>query len=133
MQDVNLPDGHEGRLLSGGKVQLADFPIIIGGFGPSDLTDIEIWLRLGEQEFGLANGWLTGLVQPSWPLGDVGLVSGIVPYSRHDKTCLITDPEREIEHLVGLKRVFAYAASKRLLMVGPPTEDAWERFIDSTR
>ena len=96
---------------------------VVGGYGPQDLGDMELWIRLIDSELALEGQWRLDLSA----------------FSREDREDLIRASwiKRSLTQDRGEwrdewpQRTYAYCPSARLLMIGPATEDAWDRFREA--
>lgn len=105
--------GYETRKLEDFEVPLGVECVVVIGISALDqVTDAELWMRLLDKDF-------PGL---DWRILSFGLDLGVgLPGSRMRRVV-------EVEGDWGLDREFCLCVPARFLMVGPPTEDAWEEF-----
>ncbi|MCA0361418.1 MAG: hypothetical protein LCH41_10215 [Armatimonadetes bacterium] len=97
--------------------------VIVGGFGPQDLGDMELWLRLIESEQALQDAWRVDLTAFSKEDREDLIRASWV------KKSLTQKPPEWSE--TWPRRVYAYCPPARLLMIGPATEDAWDQFREA--
>ncbi|MFM9873387.1 MAG: hypothetical protein ACKVQS_07980 [Fimbriimonadaceae bacterium] len=91
--------------------------VVVGISSLDQVTDAELWMRLLDKDF-------PGL---DWRIVSFGLDLGLVlPPSRMRRVV-------EIVGEWGLDREFCLCVAPGFLMVGPPTEDAWEEFSGVVR
>jgi hypothetical protein len=88
-------------------------PVLIGISDPQQLPDAEIWFRLLEKQFPALN-WAILAINAD--------LDGLLSPSRLMRVIPTTTNWQQ-------SREFALCHS--LLMVGPPTEEAWEQFADA--
>ncbi len=110
--------GYETKAVAGFVVpEETEGIVLIGISDLNQVTDAELWMRLLDKDF-------PGL---DWRIVSFGLDLGIaLPASRM----------RRVKVLVGdwgVEREFCLCVPARFLMVGPPTEDAWEQFAEVIR
>lgn len=107
---------------------------LLGGYGIESCAQSEIWRRLFTQRFGAAAGVVLGTIRKGWSVEERALLRAIKPPSRQSATYCFFDETEEWERLLSPDpqgRAFAALVdgpTMELMMVGPPTEDAWELF-----
>lgn len=110
--------GYETRRVDGFVAPIAiDLLVAVGLSRVEQVTDAELWMKLLDKDFPKLE-W--GLLSFGVELGDV------MPGSRLKRV-------RDMEGDWGVEREFCYCPAARLMMVGPPTEDAWEDFANAVR
>jgi hypothetical protein len=130
--DVDLPALQATRL-DGGNHGCQAF-VLVGTFDPLGYRELEIWRRLLEQEFGAHEAAVQAFFRRGWTPKDVALIESLVPASRHGRTLVATDEADAWRTIVTpdrAERSFAaaiQAGQATVLMVGPPTEEAWDLF-----
>ena len=112
--------------------------IYVGGFGPTAYAQQQIWMKLLESResspSGPAEDFNILLISTTWTRAKRQEVESLLPPSKHSRVTLLTDPSRVWEAMIepeGPTRAFAFILRDRvirLLMVGPPTEEAWDEF-----
>jgi hypothetical protein len=114
-----------GRNLSAHSWSLLPGGSLVGGFSPEALVQMEIWCRL------IGDRAVSVLLRSAWRHADFAEIQSLVPKSRWNRTVL-GEPDIAWRELIAPDsegRAFAAInTSPALLMVGPPTEEAWERF-----
>jgi hypothetical protein len=89
-----------------------DGVVVVGISALDQVTDAELWMRLLDKDFP----------DLDWRILSFGLDLGLVlPPSRMRRVV-------EVVGDWGLEREFCLCVPAGFLMVGPPTEDAWEEF-----
>jgi hypothetical protein len=129
----------EGASLTGEELRLAGPFVIVAGFDLRSMVEREVWRRLTTAVFG-AHGWyLEGVVAHGWNAQTLERLRMVTPREMHGSTYSLVDPAWEWHRLVQpdhAHRAFAAVVALgeiRLLMVGPPTGEAWERFEQEIR
>jgi len=86
--------------------------VVVGISALDQVTDAELWMRLLDKDFP----------DLDWRILSFGVDLGVaLPASRMRRVV-------EVAGDWGLEREFCLCVSTGFLMVGPPTEDAWEEF-----
>ncbi len=103
-------------------------------FSPRHFQQREVWRRLFEAE--LAIPYFVGVIGSA---DDLEQLQSSTPRSQHERLIRIEDAQGAWLSLLGEEnKESAFAFVQRegtlvVLMVGPPTEEAWDRFLDSAR
>lgn len=130
--EIRLPLEPPFRTLDGPR-DLPEFLVLIGVFDLRGLGEGELWRRLMASEFGDSAPVFTALIASI----AIGEAESAVPKSRHASTLLIDDPDGKWQSIAEPdrpERSFAAVVRgglARPLMVGAPTEDAWDTFSRS--
>jgi hypothetical protein len=107
--------------------------VLVGGFDLRAQAEFGIWWRLLESA-GLADRSVIYLFSAEWTDKDLRLARAVLPRSLHDRLRLVADEAGAWRDLIEPDRPErSFAAIVRgpeaeLLVIGPPTEDVWERF-----
>lgn len=123
-----------GASLSGDDLRLHGPYVVVAGFELRSLTEREVWRRLIASAFGTPEWFVDGVVAHGWNAQTLEHFRMVTPKALHRTTFALVDPAWEWHRLVQpdrANRSFAAVIAQgqaRLLMVGPPTEEAWERF-----
>lgn len=114
-----------GKSLLGRELKIEEFDLVVGAVSMSSLSDQEIYRRLFAEAFDPAR-----FGQLFWGCS-ASEVESVVPASRHDQCFLLAGahPFGEAIGSLALDRAFAWVPKAELIMVGPPTEDAWEKMM----
>ncbi len=132
LQGVALPR-LEGRTLDGQDGAAPVEGAMLGAFGPFAVGEIGIWRKLLEEAYPLRKV-PTVLVRASWNERERRTLAIATAPALHPWTLLANDPSGAWSAAVGPDRAErAFGAVVRggvasLLMVGLPTEEAWDRF-----
>jgi len=94
----------------------------VGGYGLLALPELEIWRRLFLAD-GLALP-VRVLIQSIWTATDLELATAMVAPSQASELRFLAG---EIGPEIPRDRIFAWHPATGTLMLGPPTEDAWEQ------
>lgn len=109
--------------------------ILLGAFDARGQAELGIWLRLLESA-SLDRHVSLAFIRPAWTPKDRRLVEAIIPPSRRTQIAWVEDPEGKWAAVIQPdrpERCFAALLSDGvadMLIVGPPTEDVWERFSE---
>lgn len=124
-ENLDLPNQSDPGALTDG-VYVAAFDLAAHG-------QQQIWIKLLESDF-TPDSYRLLLIKPAWSKSAKREAEEILPPSRLTKTIFATDPDSNWESLIqpdGPGRAFAFVIKDqriKLLMVGPPTEEAWDEF-----
>lgn len=135
LHDVALPR-LEGRTLDGQDGAAPVEGAMTGAFGPFAGAELGIWRRLVEEAFP-ARKVPTVLVRAEWTERERRTIATATAPSLHPWTLLANDPTGAWSAAIGPDRAErAFGAVVRggtasLLMVGLPTEDAWDLFRET--
>ena len=116
-----------------------DRQVWIGGFAFNGLNEQAVWSRLFQSDFPRGQRVHKVFIFESIGNTEIQEIHSLVAPSEAKKCLLIIDPKRGWESLVRPDHPGrGFAAIKEgekisLLMVGPPTEDAWEEFANQWR
>ncbi|MDI9638850.1 hypothetical protein QPK87_28425 [Kamptonema cortianum] len=123
-------DAYSTEILPGVELPLEDelreHSVILGLSAWHSLPDLEIWLKL-----------ISKCQPPVKRLAVVTHLSeqefndGIELFVKRSQASVFKRSDVSPDWSKG--KIYAYAASARLLMIGPPTEDAWEEFEQALR
>lgn len=108
--------------------------VMLGAFGPFASAELGVWRRLLNDAFP-ARPIPTVLVRALWSERERRTIATATPPKDQAWTLLANDPENAWSALVAPDRAErAFAAVVRdgmaeLLMVGMPTEEAWDEFV----
>ncbi len=117
-----LPEAREGT-----------FAAVIS-FSPRHFQQREVWRRLFEAELPIP--YFVGVIGSA---EDLEQLKSSAPISQHEKLIRIEDEQGAWISLLGednKERAFAFVQREGtivILMVGPPTEEAWDRFLAAAR
>jgi hypothetical protein len=109
---------------------------MLGAFGPFASAELGVWRRLLQEAFP-TRLVPTILVRTEWTERERRTIATATPPGQHPWTLLANDPEGLWSKAVGPDRAErAFGAIVRggvaeLLMVGLPTEEAWDRFREA--
>lgn len=106
----------------------------IGGFGVDFLGEQTVWWRLFQSDFPGDKRVVKTFIYPAVSTRNIETILDATAPSEHSRCCLIEDPNAFWNELIVPRRGFAAiieAGKIPLLMIGPPTEDAWEEFSDA--
>ena len=132
LHDVALPR-LEGRTLDGQDGAAPVESIMLGAFGPFAGAEIGVWRRLIEETYP-GRKVPSVLVRATWTERERRTLATSTAPSLHPWTLLANDPAGAWSTAIGPDRVErAFGAVVRsgtagLLMVGLPTEEAWDLF-----
>lgn len=109
--------------MAGLPFDAGDWQALVGCSGLEGLVGLGVWWRLMDQ---------SGVRFATVVLGEVSGSEAelVVPRSRH-ATVVVVDSLPWASFLAG--RPMAWCPQAHLLMLGPPTEDAWEEFEAACR
>lgn len=110
--------------VSGGLLDRASRPVVLVGTGINSLQNLEVWQRLLASEFGPSDRIAIVLLDCE----DRTEAALCVPRSRIDRLHFGDSKDWPQQD-----REFAWIPKKSLLMVGQPTEEAWEEFVAAAR
>lgn len=113
-----LPEPPTGVSLEGSP--FAPGGIWIGGFAALALTEIEVWRRLIRSEGHEAPVALFEV--------DPSTLRDALPPSRHASTFVLDESAAWRELIAPDRPTRSFAVAPGLVMIGPPTEEAWEEF-----
>lgn len=130
--DVVIP---ESRIwdLTGEVVHVAGPIAFALGFSARSLQQREVWRRLFEAELPIP--FWTGVISEDNFAESTELLQAMTPKSRWSSTVVVLDPQRAWRNLIepeDEERCFALISrgnTADVVMIGPPTEEAWERFL----
>lgn len=111
---------------------------MLGAFGPFASNEIGVWRRLLQEAFP-ERKVPTVLVRAAWTERERRTIATGTAPALHAWTLLANDPEGSWSAAVGPDRAErAYGAivrngSAELIMVGLPTEEAWDTFREEAR
>ena len=105
---------------------LHEHAVILGLSAWHSLPDLEIWLKL----IGKCQPPVNKLVVITH-LSEQEFNVGIDSFVKRSQASVFKRSDVSSDWSKG--KIYAYAVSARLLMIGPPTEDAWEEFEQSLR
>ncbi|ARU39767.1 hypothetical protein CCB80_00850 [Armatimonadetes bacterium Uphvl-Ar1] len=92
-------------------------PVVVGFSDVSQVTDGELWMKLLDKDFP----------ELEWRILSFGVdLADVLPGSRLRRVI-------EVAEDWGIEREFCLCVDAGVLMVGPPTEDAWEEFVEVVR
>lgn len=135
LRDVALPR-LEGRTLDGQDGAAPVEGAMLGAFGPFAVAELGVWRRLLAEAFPKRRV-PTVLLRPEWNERERRtILLGTAP-DLHAWTLLANDPTGAWSALVGPDRperafgAVIQGGAARLLMVGLPTEDAWDLFRET--
>jgi hypothetical protein len=117
-----------------GSVVTHERQVWIGGFGFDAIGDQGVWWRLFQSDFAGDQQIRKVFIWDCLSDEIIESAFAIVPRSEANQCLLVEDPSRFWQKLIQPKlssRGFAAIiedAKISLLMVGPPTEEAWEEF-----
>lgn len=113
-----------------------EFAAVVGGFNLSSDVGRQVWGRLIQSDFGGDARFGEIVLRPYWTPEERAELEAITPPSRLFRTRLLEDPGSSWRKLVqpnSEEQAFALIQPLGLLMVGPPTEEAWEEFAEGLR
>lgn len=111
---------------------------MLGAFGPFAGAELGIWRKLLEEAFP-ARKVPTVLVRAAWTERERRTLATATPPGLHPWTLLANDPDGAWAAAVGpdrAERAFGSvvrSGTAELLMVGLPTEEAWDHFQETLR
>lgn len=114
--------------LDGSPADLAACDLLVAGWGLAALGEMGVWERLYRGE-GAAEGLLLGLAAENGRPALAAQAMDAVKASSHPRFAVWDDREGALRRLLepdGPQRAFAWAPRAQLVMVGPPTEEAWD-------
>lgn len=117
-----------GITLSGQAVSASEFRLVVFGWSLAVLSELGVWEKLYMGEFG-TDGLLQGLVAAAGGPEALRQAREAVRESRHGQFAVWPDAEGRLAQTLGPdgpQRAAAWAPGRALVMVGPPTEEAWE-------
>lgn len=135
-EDLALP-ALGGESLAGEPYRFEWPHVLVAGFAPISLIEQGVWIRLFGERFPGAPWLATGVIAAEWSGADRVRLAESVPPSRHPSTYMLQDPAgawaQRLEPDQAKRAFAAFVAGSevRLLMLGPPTEEAWERFAET--
>ena len=106
---------------------------VIGAFAPLASAELGIWRRLLQEAFP-ERSVPTVLIRPAWTERDRRTIADGTPPALHSITLLANDPGETWSNEIHPDRpersfgLIMSAGIPKLLMVGLPTEDAWDEF-----
>jgi hypothetical protein len=109
---------------------------LVAGCHDAAFREVELWRRLIADSFADLQNFAFGIVRPEWSPRQTQELAALIPPSQHRYTYAWTDPEETWrQETVGDRqdRAFALVRGNGLLMVGPPTEEAWDEFEAAIR
>lgn len=121
----------EATNLLGVNVCPETFEFFVGGFGALALPELHVWRKLL-----MSSGFPPPhrlLIAPSWNDEEIGTIRASVPESQHSEVALVSDTANHWVKELGINQIFAYHRRSSLLMLGPPTEEAWERMENALK
>jgi len=110
---------------------------LAANFSLREMQQRDVWLRLFQAELEIP--YALGVVQTSWLDKELEQLRAAVPRSRWPEVFAFTDSESAWKSLIepdSPARVFALLVEQGqtdFVMIGPPTEEAWERFLIASR
>ena len=113
-----------------------EFAAVVGGFSLACDVGRQVWSRLIQSDFGADARYGEVVFRPFWTSEERLELEAITPLSRLFRTRLLEDPGGAWRTLVepdSDNQPFSLIHPLRLLMVGPPTEEAWQEFADGLR
>ena len=119
--------------LTGEAVKAAGSIALALGFSARSFQQREVWRRLFEAELPIP--FWTGVVSEGDLEESTELLQAMTPKSRWTSTVVVPDPQKAWRNLIepdSDERCFALIVRGKtadVVMVGPPTEEAWERFL----
>ena len=105
---------------------------MLGAFGPLAFAEIGVWRRLLEEAYP-ERPVPTVLVRPAWTVRERRKVADATPPGHHAQMLLADDPDGAWSE-VDLGRAFGAVVRggvAAVLMVGLPTEEAWDLFQEA--
>ena len=122
--------------LDGSSIQ-PTVEVIIGGFGFDCLAEQTVWWKLFQSDFPgdphVRRAFIVGSVLSS----DIELAQSLMPPSEAKRSYFLEDPNQFWRELIepdhpgrGFTAIIDQGKIL-LLMIGPPTEDAWEEFSNA--
>jgi hypothetical protein len=92
-------------------------PVVVGLSDVGQVTDGELWMKLLDKDFP----------DLDWGILSFGVdLEDVLPGSRLRRVVAVDGDW-------GVEREFCFCVGAGVLMVGPPTEDAWEEFAEVIR
>lgn len=113
-----------------------EFAAVIGGLSVASDVARQVWSRLVQSDFGADARYGEVVFRPFWTPEERLELEAITPPSRLFRTRLLEDPGGTWRSFIepdSDSQAFALIAPLGLLMVGPPTEEAWEEFANGLR
>jgi hypothetical protein len=108
--------------------------IIAASFATHSIIEQGVWWRLFQSDFRSFSSRFLVFVQENDEKLDKEEIDAIVAVSDHEKIRYVEDLDQNLRRLCGTaEKTRGFAAivtqnSVPLIMIGPPTEDAWEQF-----
>lgn len=121
------------------SVELERPVMIAGSFGTDSIVDQGVWWRLFRSDFSESESRFLCFVEESKNSIDQDEIEAIVPASDQMRVRLIQDFGQEIHKSLSpetSQRGFAAVLHRGeipVLMVGPPTEEAWDFFSETVQ
>lgn len=118
------PPPLEGESLAGQIFRAEGFPLWVIGAGSlaEFIRDAGVWERLIREAFGDTLNYARGVVRASWPEAMRHELALATPRSLQGQTFCWTGD------IAWSERIAAVVSESQAAVLGPPTEDAWERF-----
>ncbi len=110
---------------------------LAANFSLREMQQRDVWLRLFQAELEIPRA--LGVVLSEWSEKDLEQLRSATPRSRWPEVFAFTDSECAWKNLIepdSPARVFALLVEQgqtNFVMIGPPTEEAWERFLTASR
>jgi hypothetical protein len=128
-----IPELDDIDSIRGGR-NVSSTAVWIGGFGFNAISDQGVWWRLFQEAFPGDPCVFRAFILPKWTTKKRMEAISVVPPSEHVSSLLISDPDYHWEKLVDPDKpergftAIVLPGTVDLLMVGPPTEEAWDQF-----
>ncbi len=126
----------EGLTLDGGEAATPTTGALLGAFDPRAGAELGVWRRLLD-EAGLSA--FTVFVRPAWTPRERRALALATAPAQHPWTLLVEDPGESWASVIETdrpERAFAAVLHEEVtepLMVGLPTEEAWDEFKEAIR
>lgn len=114
--------------LDASPLNIGESRMVTLGWGPESLADQEVWRRLAVGDFG-EEGWKKSLILPAFSKAKSQMVQEILPPSSHGDFAFCLDAQDELRTLLEPdlpSRAAAWCPQKRLMIIGPSTEESWD-------
>lgn len=123
LRGVDLPMGITGVF---GAPDMHELDACIVGIGLRAVTQVEMWRRLFDAEFGERPSWRAGYLADRWNPADLEAARDMLPPSRRWQLALWESRDQSWQQLLSPEKVFAVFPKPRVIIAGPANEDAWD-------